>query len=245
MRQAPNQESLHDMTDRRPASKLRWFSPRSIWRSIVLRPRVYFGAAAGIAALLLLPNSLPSAMRDATAWCIGGLTYLVLAFGVIRRCHADKIKLRAALHDDSATVILVLILLAVTSSFIAIAGLQSEAKAASEHAKFLYVLTAAATILISWFVMQVVFTLHYAHEHYAPHNLLKDSAGGLDFPKETHPDYWDFLYFATSIGATSQTSDVAITSKGLRRLVTLHAIVAFFFNAMVLALTINLAASMI
>ena len=58
------------------------------------------------------------------------------------------------------------------------------------------------------------------------------------------PDYWDFLYFSTSIGATSQTSDVAIKSRALRRLVTLHAIVSFFFNTAVLALTVNIAASL-
>ena len=232
-------------TGQMPVRRFRWYQPRSIWRSIAIRPRVYSGAVAGIAALIFLPSALSSAVRDATAWCIGGMTYLVLAFDIMRRCHADKIKLRAALQDDSAIVILVLILLAVVSSFLAIVGLLTEAKAASDNAKLVYVFLAASTIVISWTVMQVVFTLHYAHEHYAPHNLAQDAAGGLDFPKDPHPDYWDFFYFATSIGATSQTSDVSIISKGLRRLVTLHAIVAFFFNTMVLALTINLAASMI
>ena len=68
---------------------------------------------------------------------------------------------------------------------------------------------------------------------------------GLIFPDDDHPDYWDFFYFATSIGATSQTSDVAIRSKSLRRLVTFHAVLSFFFNTTVLALTINLAAGLI
>lgn len=163
----------------------------------------------------------------------------------MRRCPVERIKTRAALQDDSGTVILIIIVCAVLSSFMAIAGLLSQAKTATDAAKHLYILLAASTILISWMVMQVVFTLHYAHEHYAPHNLAKDSPGGLDFPKDPHPDYWDFFYFSTSIGAASQTSDVAINTKALRRLVTLHAIVAFFFNTMVLALTINLAASMI
>jgi uncharacterized membrane protein len=69
--------------------------------------------------------------------------------------------------------------------------------------------------------------------------------GGLDFRGDRNPDYWDFFYFATSIGAASQTSDVSIHTKPLRRLVTLHAIISFFFNTAVLALTINLAASII
>ena len=233
------------MREQAKALRARWYHPKSVWRSIVIRPRVYFGAFAGLAALLLLPAAFSGAVRDATAWCIGGLTYLALAFNLMSRCHSDRIKTRAALQDDSGTVILVLILLAVASSILAIVGLLSEAKTASQLGKLLYVLLAASTILISWSVMQVVFTLHYAHEHYAPRNFTEGQAGGLEFPKDDHPDYWDFLYFSTSIGATSQTSDVAIRSKSLRRLVTLHAIVSFFFNTMVLALTINLAASMI
>ena len=93
--------------------------------------------------------------------------------------------------------------------------------------------------------MQMTFTLHYAHEFYRPSVRGRDEIGGLVFPGESKPDYWDFLYFATSIGATSQTSDVGIRSRAIRRLVTVHAIVSFFFNSAVLALTINLAASII
>ena len=91
---------------------------------------------------------------------------------------------------------------------------------------------------------QVAFTLHYAHEYYSPDQLSVTGDPALAFPKTTTPDYWDFFYFATSIGAASQTSDVSINDRSLRRLVTLHAIVSFFFNTMVLALAINLAASL-
>jgi uncharacterized membrane protein len=108
----------------------------------------------------------------------------------------------------------------------------------------LFVGLAGATILISWMVMQVAFELHYAHQYYRP-DYSMSGVSGLDFPKDAHPDYWDFFYFSTSIGAASQTSDVNINSKELRRLVTLHAIVAFFFNVAVVALMINLAASLV
>lgn len=227
-----------------PKRRAHWYSPRSIWRSIVMRPRIYLGAFVGIVTLLLLPYSVSWAARGATAWCAGGGTYLMLAYGVMTRCESDRIRSRAARQDDGAIVILAVVLLAIFASFASIFGLVTEAKEASRGAKLVYVGLAAATILVAWAVMQVVFTLHYAHEHYAPHNLARDGTGSLDFPNDPNPDYWDFLYFATSIGATSQTSDVTIRSKGLRRLVTLHAVVSFFFNTMVLAMTINLAASM-
>ena len=98
------------------------------------------------------------------------------------------------------------------------------------------------TIMISWIVTQVAFALHYAHAYYRPDRAA--IRAGLDFPECDQPDYWDFLYFSTSIGATSQTSNVSIKSRALRRLVTLHATVSFFFNTAVLALTVNIAASL-
>ena len=223
----------------------RWYSPTSIARSIAIRPRLYFSALAGMSALIFLPGSWSATIRGALAWDLSAAIYLVLAFRIMRTCTADVIRARAARQDDSRVVILVIILLAIVASFGAIVGLLAEAKEAPNHLKVLRLGLAAATIILAWTVMQVVFTLHYAHEYYRPSGGDKSVAEGLDFPGDKHPDYWDFFYFATSIGAASQTSDVSIRTKPLRRLVTLHAITSFFFNTAVLALTINLAASMI
>jgi uncharacterized membrane protein len=223
----------------------RWYSPTSIARSIAIRPRLYFSALAGISALIFLPGSWSATIRGALAWDLSAAIYLTLAFRIMLNCTADVIRARAARQDDSRVVILVIILLAIIASFIAIAGLLAEAKEAPHQLKVLRLGLAAATIILAWTVMQVVFTLHYAHEFYRPSGGEKSIVEGLEFRGDNNPDYWDFFYFATSIGAASQTSDVSIRTKPLRRLVTLHAIISFFFNATVLALTINLAASMI
>ncbi|RUP00024.1 DUF1345 domain-containing protein [Hyphomicrobium sp.] len=226
----------------------RWYNPRSIGRSLVLHPRVIIGAIVGIAALFLLPSSVHGAVREALAWCAGGAVYLAMTIRTMIGCRSDKIRTRAARQDDSGVVILVVVLTAMFSSFAAIFGLLGAAKAASNEGKLLFVGLAALTIVISWLVTQVAFTLHYAHEYYAPEPSPDDKKSApppaLAFPNDLTPDYWDFFYFATSFGAASQTSDVMINSKELRRLTTLHAIVSFFFNTMVLALTINLAASL-
>ena len=230
------------------ARRARWYRPVSIYRSIALRPRMYLAVGAGALALLLLPRSLSANVREASSWIIGGLVYLASAVRSMIDTKADVIASRAKRVDDSRTVILVIVLLAIGASFVSIAGLINEAKDASRHAKLWYLALAASTILVSWIVTQVVFTLHYAHEYYRPSSQGDGPEAprqGLEFPGEPNPDYWDFLYFTTSIGATSQTSDVAIRSRAMRRLVTVHAVVSFFFNTTVLALTINLAASLI
>jgi uncharacterized membrane protein len=220
-----------------------WYSPVAFARSLILRPRVLLGAIAGIAVMVLLPANTGMLRRWALAWDVGGLVYLALAFYLMSTCPAERMRRRAARADESGNVILVLILLAILSSGVAITGLLFGIKDAPAGAKLATLGVVGATIFISWTVMQVVFAIHYAHVHYAPAR--GERAGGLQFPDDPQPDYWDFLYFSTSIGASSQTSDVNIASKHLRRLVTLHAVMSFFFNTMVLAITINIAASLI
>jgi uncharacterized membrane protein len=239
------------MTEATVPRRPRWYRPASIWRSVLLRPRIYLAVLAGIVTLMILPKSISVSMQGALAWIVGGLTYLAIAGRSMINCDSQVIAARAGRLDDSRMIILAIVLLAIASSFVSIAGLINEAKEAAKHVKLWYLGLASATIVVSWCVTQVVFTLHYAHEFYRPKKRATEDAvtgelhRGLDFPGEISPDYWDFLYFATSIGATSQTSDVAIRSRAFRRLVTVHAVVSFFFNATVLALTINLAAGLI
>jgi uncharacterized membrane protein len=226
---------------------LRWFHPRSIWRSFLLRPRIYVAAAAGLLAFWLLPRGLSASVREALAWVIAGLLYISVVVQLMVRSSPAEIAIRAGRHDNNRIVIIGLLVLAIASSFVSITGLMTDAKAATREIKLSYLALASTTIVVSWCVMQLVFTLHYAHEFYRPKARPKegDAASGLLFPGEPKPDYWDFLYFATSIGATSQTSDVAVQSRTMRRLVTGHAVLSFFFNSAVLALTINLAASVV
>jgi uncharacterized membrane protein len=90
----------------------------------------------------------------------------------------------------------------------------------------------------------VTFAYRYAHEYYA-----RDESGtvarGLEFPGEAHPDYLDFVYFAFVIGMTFQVSDVQITNRTLRRVATMHGLIGFLFNTVILALTVNIVAGSI
>jgi uncharacterized membrane protein len=222
-----------------------WYRPQSIAHSIAIRPRVYIAVLVGCIAAVLIPPSFSGSIRTSIAADAGALVYLALGFRMMMTCNSEAMRKRAARQDDGRVVILALVLVAIALSFWTIVGVLSDAKQINGSGKALHIALAAVTILLSWLVTQVVFTFHYAHEFYRPDDSEEQRAGGLEFPQDNSPDYWDFFYFATSIGAASQTSDIAIRTKALRRLVTLHAIISFFFNTAVLALAINIGASLI
>jgi uncharacterized membrane protein len=65
----------------------------------------------------------------------------------------------------------------------------------------------------------------------------------LVFPGKRQSDYLDFAYYSFVIGMTSQVSDVAATSRRMRPLTLVHGFLSFVFNIAVLALSINIIAS--
>ena len=69
--------------------------------------------------------------------------------------------------------------------------------------------------------------------------------GGLIFPNDEPPDYFDFAYFSFVIGMTWQVSDVQITSRRIRRIVLMHALLSFVYNTVILALSINIISGLI
>jgi uncharacterized membrane protein len=102
---------------------------------------------------------------------------------------------------------------------------------------------AALTVFTSWLFTQVLFALHYAHDFYMAR--IRGAADPLAFPGTRDPGYGDFFHFACVIGTAGQTADIAFYGSALRPVGTLHCIVAFFFNATLLALAINLAAGVL
>jgi uncharacterized membrane protein len=99
-------------------------------------------------------------------------------------------------------------------------------------------LIVVSSLILVWTFGNAVYAFHYAHLYYTSDAKGRDS-GGLVFPGSDDPVMSDFAYFAFTLGVAVQTSDVQVTSRHLRKLVTVHCVIGFFFNLGVLALTIN------
>jgi uncharacterized membrane protein len=208
--------------------------------------RLLIGLVAAAAVGFLLPSSLPPAARFAIAWDSAVLVFLLTTWWVVAGCPPDEMRQTVLANDQGRVGILLLVLLAVCASLAEIFFLVQNAKGSGGGPPAAQVALAVFTVVCSWFATHVMFALHYAHRFYRddPRTPEADATGGLDFPGDEPPDYWDFLYFAFVIGMTSQVSDVRVTSRPLRRLVFWHGILSFIFYTVILALSINIVAGM-
>jgi uncharacterized membrane protein len=215
-------------------------------RALVTRRRRLFGAAvvgAAVGAFALLVLHIRLSTGLILGWDAFCLMFLALVAAMIAGQDIEAIATRAATQDEGQHIILLLVVGASLASLAAVAVELTLVKGAPAQAQALYVALAVVTVAASWLVMQTVLALHYAHEYYADDGT-GGPAGGLAFPGAEAPDYWDFLHFAIIIGVASQTADIAITDKRLRRLGTVHSLIAFVFNTLIIALTINLVAGL-
>ncbi len=208
-------------------------------RIVRARPRLFIAAAIGLAMVAVCPADWRIATRILVGWDIGVVLYLTLAMRMMAVEDVAHIRRRARLQDEGQFTILALTAAAALASLGAIVALLGMPGGADRQPSHL--LLAILTILLSWSFTHIIFALHYAHEFYDQNG---GKGGGLIFPGEQQePDYWDFIYFSFVIGMTSQVSDIAITCRPIRHTVSAHGIISFIFNAALLALTVNIAAS--
>jgi uncharacterized membrane protein len=214
-------------------------------QQIRARPRLVFAACFGIALYFVL--SFDAGLRETTrfllSWNAAVGLYLVLAGLMMAQSSPEKIKLRSQDQDEGRKTVLLLVLISVVASLLAIVNELSVVKDLSGPVRLGHIALTVLTIVMSWIFTHLMFALHYAHDYYL--NVSKNQPTGLVFPGDETPDYGDFLYFAGVIGTSGQTADISLTNRTMRRIGLAHCVLSFFFNATVLALTINIAASLL
>jgi uncharacterized membrane protein len=212
-------------------------------RLLRLHWTLWLALAAAVAVGLLTPPHWRWPTRAAFGWDAGVALFLVITtLKLIRTRSTDQIRRRAADLDDAGSAVLPLSLLAALASVVIVVGEAATAPDRMAAASAALVLT---TVALSWCFIHLIFAEHYAHGFYAPADNGKGDNGGLIFPGEDEPDYWDFIHFALIIGVASQTADIQIADRSLRRLSSIHSVTAFVFNTVILALGVNFAISLL
>ena len=171
----------------------------------------------------------------AMAFDAAALVFLVSLVPLLRECSVADMRLHAMRNDANRVLVLGLTTLL---TLVVMAAITGEMKGA-QSGEVLAMVKLVGTLLAIWLFANSVYTLHYAHAFYSRDPKKGGDCGGIDFPKTEHPDYWDFAYFAFTLGMTFQTSDVEITSGYVRKVALAHCFAAFVFNIGVIAFTIN------
>ena len=199
------------------------------------RHRIILGSAAGVVVFFCLRHR-PLSTDIIAAWDTFAFCVLAAAWLTILITPQRMLRARAQEEDFGRTMIFVFVVVAACASLFAVGFLVSVGSGHGGH-----LLLGLATVILSWSLIQTVFGLHYAHGFYGDSDQPGERrhAGGLLFPGERMPDYFDFAYFSFVIGMTCQVSDVQITSHRMRRLALLQSVLAFGFNTIILALLIN------
>ncbi|MEO7654223.1 MAG: DUF1345 domain-containing protein [Sphingomicrobium sp.] len=166
---------------------------------------------------------------------IAAAIFLISCLSILSIRDPEVIERAAERNDANRTE-----LLALTGIVMAVLLISIAAETANMRPEPWTKIIIILTLLLAWLFSNMVYALHYAHMAY-----VQPSKGceGLAFPNTPLPVYWDFVYFAFTIGMTFQTSDIAISSDQIRRVATVHSFAAFVFNIGVLAFTINVLGS--
>lgn len=216
--------------------------PGFLLRFIRSRPFLLGALMLGVAVGLMVPAHYNDLRRALIGWNSGVWAYLLAMAWTMFRADHSRVRAIAEKQDESGGAVLSAVVVGAILSVYAMVTELADMRQASEHMKALHYGFTALTVIGSWLLVGVMYCLHYAHIYYtaSKHTL------PLEFPDQhTQPNYWDFLYFSFTLSVAVQTSDVTVKTRAMRKLVLGHCVLAFFFNLVILGLSVNIAASLV
>jgi len=202
--------------------------------------RILVAVPLGVGAAIVVGLTAGWPFAPAAGWIVGAVAYLIWTWLIVGRLDAVQTARHATRYgeDDSTPWIIdVTVLLASVASLGGVGYLLAAESTGGIWAAVIGALSVAA----AWVTVHTVYMLSYARLYYS------GDEGGIDFNESEgyRPDYGDFAYLAFTLGMTYQVSDTNLTDRHIRMAALRHALLAFLLGAIVLAIVINLGASLI
>ena len=208
-------------------------------RAVTAGRRAAVAVVAGLAAGAAVARLVPWQAAVLGGWSVAALVYVVWVLCAIAGKDTAATARIATREDGSRTAADLMLLCAAVGSLGAV--LLSLVKASAEHGgtKALLTVVAVVSVVLSWAVVHMTFTLRYARLFFTR------PQGGIDF-HDDHKDanYLDFAYVAFTIGMTYQVSDTDLTNRQIRSAALRHALLSYLFGTVIIAMTINVIAGL-
>lgn len=185
---------------------------------------LFVGLLVGLLARMLGVSWLHTAMF---AWCGAVGVHGVLLLARMWPADAARMRAHAQALDEGRGAVLLLSLAAAAASLVVV-GLDLADSTPG------YTALGVVTVVMSWSYVHLLFAQDYAREYWL-------SGGGIHFPGGSDdPPFSEFLYLAFSVGATNGVTDMVTHSVKIRRVALLHQLIAFAFNAVIVAGTVGI-----
>jgi uncharacterized membrane protein len=199
--------------------------------------RVVISATVGIGAGMASTAVLPFPASALVGWDAASVALLALMWSVIATATPQSTHRRAGAEDPGRTLMYVIVVLTSSASLLAATMIVRQARALPAGLAQGVGALCLATVALAWSLTHTAFAMRYARLYYREDT---EGVGGLALPGDAKPAYFDFAYVAFTIGMCFQVSDVCITSRQIRRVALLHAVISFGYNSVILAFVLQL-----
>ncbi len=193
--------------------------------------------ACGVVGVLVALTRLPVVPAFLLGWDLAGVVLVGLSWLIVDAADAEETRKRAGPDDPGRKLVYVVVLVTSCVSLLAATMLVRSVRGLPVELQRGVPVLCLFTVAIAWTMTHTAFTFRYAHLFYRED---AEGVGGVQVPGNEAPTYFDFAYFAFTIGMCFQVSDICVTSPQIRRLVLRHALISFAYNSIVLAFILNL-----
>ena len=206
------------------------------WHAPAMRRAVTVLIAGLIVTVVLLPF-VTWGLALAGGWNAAALAFLSITWPIIIQADSSRAPQLAAREDQTEGSARGLLVGASAASLLGAGYALHLAGRDNGAARVLLILVAVLTVMLSWTVVNTVYTLRYADQHF------RSKPGGIEFGTgdgQQRPGYRDFAYVAFTIGMCYQVSDTTLRDPLIRRTALAHAILSYVFGVVIIAGSVNL-----
>jgi uncharacterized membrane protein len=215
---------------------------RSSGRHPLAMRRALIVALSGLIVAGALLPFVDVGVAVVAGWDVAALAFLASVWPVILRSDGADAERLARREDEPRGSATLLLLAACVVSLLGVGFILVLAGRNSGPGRVLLTGFATLTVVLSWTVINTVYTLRYTDLHFG------STAGGVafDVPAGSQPPgYRDFAYVAFTIGMTYQVSDTSVRDPRIRRTVLGHAFLSYLFGVVIVAGSVSLIAGLI
>jgi uncharacterized membrane protein len=227
-----------EMTTAPPPTRYhRWLG----WYAPAMR-RAVLVSSIGLLVVVVLGWFLPWGMALVAGWDAAALSFLVSIWPIILRADGPHAAQLATREDETRGTAAVLLVAASVASLLGVIFALDLAGREAGPLRVLLIGDAVLTVVLSWTVVNTVYTLRYADLHY------RSREAGIAFGDpdgQEQPTYRDFIYVAFTIGMCYQVSDTTIRDPRIRGTVLSHAFLSYLFGVVIVAGSVNLIAGLL